>query len=101
MAIVLRWPFSDQMEVLSEKGVSIMGSSMESLVGALARGCSGGRCAVAALPLRGSALALRLAEGSRGLYRAQPVIPRLYINNSLLTKSTALTKRLLLPATRL
>jgi len=50
-----------------------MGSSMESLVGALARGYSGGRCTVAALPLRGSALALRLAEGGRGLCRAQPV----------------------------
>jgi len=47
-----------------------MGSSIESLVGALARGYSGGRYAVAALPLRGSALALRLAEGSQGLYRA-------------------------------
>jgi hypothetical protein len=46
---------------------------MESLVGALARGYSGGRYAVAVLPLYGSALALRLAEGSRGLYRAQPV----------------------------
>jgi len=62
------------MEVLSEKGVSVIGLSMESLVGALARGCSGGRCAVAVLPLRSSALALRLAESGRGLYRAQPVI---------------------------
>jgi len=74
MAIASRWPFSDQIEVLSKKGVSVMGSSMESLVGALARGCSGGRYTVAVLPLCGSALALRLAEGGRGLCRAQPVI---------------------------
>jgi len=55
-----------------------MGSLMESLVGALAEGCSG----VAVRPLRGRCaavtrfrpgLALRLAEGRRGLYRAQPV----------------------------
>ena len=62
------------MEVLSKKGVSVIGSSIELLVGALARRCSGGRYTVAALPLRGSALALRLAKGSRSLYRAQPVI---------------------------
>ncbi len=36
MAVTTRWPFSDQMEVLSGKGVSVMGSLMESLVGALA-----------------------------------------------------------------
>jgi len=62
-----------------EKGVSIIGSLMESLVGALAKGCSG----VAIRPLYGRytaviwfrpGLALRLAEGRRGLYRAQPVI---------------------------
>jgi len=77
MAIVLRWPFSDQIEMPGEKGVSVMGSLMESLVGALAEGCSG----VAARPLRGRCaavarfrpgLALRLAEGRRGLCRAQP-----------------------------
>jgi len=78
MAIVSRWPFSDQMEMLGEKGVSIMGSLIESLVGALAEGCLG----VAVRPLYGRytavarfrpGLALRLAEGCRGLYRAQPV----------------------------
>ena len=74
MAIASRQPFSNQIEVLSKKGVSIIGSSIESLVGALARGYLGGRYAVATLLLCGSALALRLAEGSRGLYRAQPVI---------------------------
>jgi len=56
------------MEMLGEKGVSIMGSLMESLVGALAEGCLG----VAVRPLRGRytavirfrpGLALRLAEG--------------------------------------
>jgi len=41
MAIALRWPFSDQMEMPGEKGVSIIGSLIESLVGALAEGCSG------------------------------------------------------------
>jgi hypothetical protein len=78
MAIALRWPFSDQIEMPGEKGVSIMGSLIESLVGALAEGCSG----VAVRPLRGCyaavtrfrpGLVLRLAEGRRGLYRAQPV----------------------------
>jgi len=70
------------MEMLGEKGVSIIGSLMESLVGALAEGYLG----VAAWPLcsRCTAvvwfrpgLALRLAEGRRGLYRAQPVIYRI------------------------
>jgi len=79
MAIASRWPFSDQMEMPGEKGVSVIGSLMESLVGALAEGCLG----VAARPLYGRyaavmrfrpGLALRLAEGRRGLYRAQPVI---------------------------
>jgi len=63
------------MEMLGEKGVSIIGSLIESLVGALAEGCSG----VAVRPLYGCyaavirfrpGLALRLAEGRRGLYRA-------------------------------
>ena len=52
MAIASRWPFSDQMETLNGKGVSVMGLSMESLVGALAGGYSGrsarGRCAAVA-----------------------------------------------------
>jgi len=69
--------------MLGEKGVSIIGSLIESLVGALAEGCSG----VAAQPLRGRCaavvrfrpgLALRLAEGRRGLCRAQPVIALSY-----------------------
>jgi len=81
MAIASQWPFSNQMEIPGEKGVSVIGSLMESLVGALAEGCSG----VAVRPLRGCytavvwfcpGLALRLAEGRRGLYRAQPVIGR-------------------------
>jgi len=66
------------MEMLGEKGVSVMGSLIESLVGALAEGYSGvaarplcGRCAAVARFRPG--LALRLAEGRRGLYRAQPV----------------------------
>jgi len=67
------------MEMLGEKGVSVMGSLIESLVGALAEGCLG----VAVRPLYGCcaavvrfcpSLVLRLAEGCRGLYRAQPVI---------------------------
>jgi hypothetical protein len=41
MAIAARWPFSDQMEVPGEKGVSIIGSLIGSLVGALAEGYSG------------------------------------------------------------
>jgi len=66
------------MEMPGEKGVSVIGSLIELLVGALAEGCSG----VAVRPLRGRyaavarfrpGLALRLAEGRRGLYRAQPV----------------------------
>jgi len=40
MAIVLRWPFSDQIDILGEKGVSVIGLLIESLVGALARECS-------------------------------------------------------------
>ena len=68
MAIALRWPFSDQIEMPGEKGVSIMGSLIESLVGALAKGCLG----VAMRPLYGRytaviwfcpGLVLRLAEG--------------------------------------
>ena len=75
MAIVSRWPFSDQIEMPGEKGVSVMGSLIELLVGVLAEGCSG----VAVRPLYGRyaaviwfrpGLALRLAEGRRGLYRA-------------------------------
>jgi len=66
------------MEILGEKGVSVIGSLMESLVGALAEGCSGvavrplcGRCTAVIRFCPG--LALRLAEGRRGLCRAQPV----------------------------
>jgi hypothetical protein len=79
MAIASRWPFSDQIEMPGEKGVSVMGSLIESLVGALAEGYSG----VATRPLYSRytavarfrpGLALRLAEGRRGLCRAQPVI---------------------------
>ena len=79
MAIVSRQPFSDQIEILGEKGVSIIGSLMESLVGALAEGYL--EVAIQPLYSRYTAviqfrpgLALRLAEGYRGLYRAQPVI---------------------------
>ncbi len=77
MAIASRWPFSDQMEMLSEKGVSVMGALMESLVGALAGGCSGGRRAAAAAavvrPLRAPVPVLRLAEGGRGYCRGSTV----------------------------
>jgi hypothetical protein len=65
--------------MLGEKGASIIGSLIELLVGALAEGCLGvavrplrGRCAAVARFCPG--LALRLAEGRRGLCRAQPVI---------------------------
>ncbi|KAK4095709.1 hypothetical protein N658DRAFT_103740, partial [Parathielavia hyrcaniae] len=57
-----RWPSSVQIETLSAKGVSVMGL----LMGSLTRRCSG-------VPVRGSSQGLGLAEGHRGLCRAQPV----------------------------
>ena len=57
-----------------------MGLLMESLMESLTKGYPGfaarllrSRCTTAALSSRGSILALRLAEGSRGLCMAQPV----------------------------
>ncbi len=41
MATASWWPFSDQVEVLSEKGVSVMGSSMGLLMGSLVGSLTG------------------------------------------------------------